>query len=174
MTIRSLVLVASVAALALSTQAASADQVKVGVLTCEVAGGPGLIIGSNRALDCVFAPENAAPEHYIGSITKIGVDVGVIQASKLGWAVFAPTAGEPQGGLAGSYGGVTGEVTVGVGLGANVLVGGSANTVALQPVSIGAQTGLNVAGGIAGLTLAFVPPPAHHHHHRHHRHHHHY
>ena len=36
--------------------------------------------------------------------------------------------------------------TVGVGLGANVLVGGSGNSIALQPVSIEGTTGLNVAG----------------------------
>jgi len=160
MTTRSIIFAAAVAALAISGQSASAsDQVKVGVLSCQVSGGPGLIVASNRALDCVFTPETGMPEHYTGSITKVGADVGVIQTSRLAWAVFAPTSGAPMGGLAGSYGGVTGEVTVGVGLGGNVLIGGSANTIALQPVSVGAQTGLNVAGGIAGLSLTFVPPP---------------
>ncbi|WP_298428711.1 DUF992 domain-containing protein [Rhodoblastus sp.] len=172
MTMRSLLLAAAVAALAVSTQAASAEgQVKVGVLTCQVSGGPGLIVASNRALDCVFTSESGRAEHYMGSITKIGADIGVIQNGEIGWAVFAPTSGAPEGGLAGDYGGVTGEVTVGVGLGANVLIGGSANTVALQPVSVGAQTGLNVAGGIAGMTLTYVPPPPPRHHHRHHHHH---
>ncbi len=59
------------------------------------------------------------------------------------------------GSLAGNYGGVTAGATVGVGLGANVLVGGSNNSIALQPLSIEGNTGLNVAAGIADITLKF-------------------
>jgi Protein of unknown function (DUF992) len=55
--------------------------------------------------------------------------------------------------LAGEYVGASGEVTVAAGLGANVLVGGSNRTVALQPISLGGQTGLNVAIGVAALHL---------------------
>lgn len=168
MTLRSLLLAASVAALAVSSSSAFADTTKVGTLTCNVAGGPGLVIGSQRALDCVFTSDTGATEKYTGSITKLGVDLGVLQDAKIGWAVFAPT-GLPAGALAGSFGGATAEVTVGVGLGGNVLVGGNASTISLQPISISAQTGLNVAGGIAGLTLNYVPAPKKHH--RHHRHH---
>jgi Protein of unknown function (DUF992) len=170
MTMRSLLFAASVAALAFSAQAARADQVKVGTLKCDVAGGPGLIVASNRALNCTFTSQNGHVEDYAGSITKIGVDLGATTRSVIAWAVFAPTSAPPAGALAGDYGGVTGEVTVGVGLGGNVLVGGNANTMALQPLSISAQEGLNVAGGIAGLTLKYLPPPPprHHHHRRHH------
>jgi len=42
---------------------------------------------------------------------------------------------------------------VGAGLGANVLVGGSDRTVALQPVAVQGQTGLNVAAGVTELEL---------------------
>ncbi len=172
MTMRSVLFAASMAALAFSAQAASADSVKVGSLNCQVAGGPGMVIASNRALDCVFTADSGYTERYAGSITKIGVDLGVTANGVLAWVVFAPTAGAPAGALAGSYGGATGSVTVGVGLGANVLVGGNASTIALQPVSINAQTGLDVAGGVAGMTLDYVPPPPRRHHHRHHHHHH--
>ncbi|WP_374546469.1 DUF992 domain-containing protein [Rhodoblastus sp.] len=168
MFVRSVVFAASVAALALSTQAASADQVKVGTLNCEVSGGLGMIVASRRTVECSFVAEDGRIDHYLGSITKVGVDIGVTTGGQIIWAVFAPTSGTPIGALAGSYGGVTGSVTVGVGLGANVLVGGSASTIALQPVSVSAQTGLNVAGGIAGLTLQYVQPPVHHRRHRHH------
>jgi hypothetical protein len=171
MSVRSLMLAASVAALAFTTQAASADQVKVGMLNCEVAGGLGMIIASKSALQCTYMAEDGRLDHYLGSITKIGVDLGVTTGGQLIWGVFAPTTGAPAGGLAGDYGGVTGSVTVGVGLGANVLVGGSQRTIALQPVSLSSQTGLNVAGGIAGLSLTYVPPAVHHRHrHHHHRH----
>ncbi len=57
------------------------------------------------------------------------------------------------GALAGTYAGATAEATIAVGLGANVLVGGSNRTVALQPLSVTGQTGLNLAAGVASLTL---------------------
>jgi hypothetical protein len=166
MFVRAIIFAASVAALAFSTQSASADQTQIGTLRCDVAGGEGLILGSQRALNCQFASVNGVVEHYTGTITKLGVDIGPTGAGQIGWAVFAPATGLPGGALAGSYGGVTGSVTVGVGLGANVLVG--ASTIALQPVSLNSQTGLNVAAGIAGLSLQYVPPAKKHRRHRHH------
>jgi hypothetical protein len=168
MFVRTIIFAASVAALAFSTQSAFADQTQIGTLRCDVAGGAGLIIGSQRALNCQFASVNGAVEHYTGTITKVGVDIGPTGDGQIGWAVFAPATGLPGGALAGSYGGVTGSLTVGVGLGANVLVGGSASTIALQPVSLNSQTGLNVAAGVAGLSLQYVPPVRKHRHHRHH------
>jgi hypothetical protein len=168
MFVRNIIFAASVAALAFSTQTAAADQTQIGTLRCDVAAGEGLIIGSQRALNCQFASANGAVEHYIGTITKLGVDIGPTGAGQIGWAVFAPATGLPGGALAGSYGGVTGSLTLGVGLGANVLVGGSFSTIALQPVSLNSQTGLNVAAGIAGLSLQYVPPAKRHRHHRHH------
>ncbi len=38
-------------------------------------------------------------------------------------------------------------------LGANVLVGGSNRTIALQPVSVSGQVGINIALGVADLSL---------------------
>ena len=73
------------------------------------------------------------------------------------WSVVAPTLNPAPGSLSGSYGGVTASATVGIGVGANVLVGGSNNTVSLQPVSVEGGTGLNVAGGFASMSLAFQP-----------------
>ena len=68
------------------------------------------------------------------------------------WAVFAPTS-RKAGALAGNYTGASAEATVGAGLGANVLVGGSDRTVSLQPVSVQGQSGLNLAVGVSGLQL---------------------
>jgi hypothetical protein len=127
---------------------------KVGVLNCDVSGGIGLIIGSQKAVTCRFDP--AAPgwpsEIYTGSISKFGLDVGATTGSNMVWSVFAGGTGRP-GGLAGNYGGATAEATVAAGLGANVLVGGSDRTVALQPLSVTGQTGLNLAVGVAELIL---------------------
>ena len=130
---------------------------QVGTLNCNVASGWGFVFGSSRALRCTFAPASGPAEHYSGSIQRFGVDIGFTQAGVLIWAVLAPTSNLAPGALAGNFVGATGSATVGVGAGANVLVGGSNKTVSLQPLSIQGNTGLNVAAGVAALTLTFQP-----------------
>jgi Protein of unknown function (DUF992) len=125
--------------------------VKIGTLSCHESSGWGFVFGSSHKVRCTFSNDSRV-EHYEGDISKFGVDVGYQQSGVLVWAVFAPTDAGPNS-LDGHYGGATAEGTVGVGLGANVLVGGSTKTVALQPVSIEGATGLNVAAGIGELTL---------------------
>ena len=137
---------------------AQAQGLKAGVLTCNVASGFGLIFGSSRAVNCTFSPTGGGPpQRYVGAINKFGVDIGYLQGGVLVWTVVAPTANPAPGALSGTYTGATGSATVGVGVGANVLVGGSGNSIALQPVSIEGTTGLNVAAGIAEMTLTYQP-----------------
>jgi Protein of unknown function (DUF992) len=133
---------------------------QVGHLTCNVAGGWGFVFGSSKAINCTFARAGGRPEHYTGSINKFGVDIGYTQGGVLVWAVFAPTTNIAPGALSGNYGGATGSASVGVGAGANVLVGGSNRTISLQPVSFEGNTGLNVAAGIASLSLHYRPQAA--------------
>lgn len=138
-----------------ATAHAASGRTEVGVLSCQVEGGFGLIIGSSKAMDCTFAPSGGgAREAYSGRVTRVGVDIGKTDQTVIKWAVFAPTRKPPTGALAGSYGGVSGEVTVVGGVGANALIGGSRNTIVLQPLSAQAQTGLSIAAGIAGLSLS--------------------
>ena len=144
---------ASLLTLSLSVPAQSA--VKVGVLSCGIEGGIGFIIGSSKAVDCVFEPTRGGPEHYEGRISKLGVDIGVTGRSVVAWAVFAPSQVD-EGALDGTYAGASAEATAVVGPGVNVLVGGFNKSINLQPISIQGQTGLNVAAGIAGLTLDYV------------------
>ena len=127
--------------------------VQVGTLTCSVAAGWGFVFGSSKDIRCTFARAGGPPEHYAGAINKFGVDIGYTQGGVLVWGVFAPTASLAPGTLSGNYVGATGSATVGVGAGANVLIGGFDKSVALQPVSIEGGTGLNVAAGIGELTL---------------------
>jgi hypothetical protein len=127
--------------------------VKAGVLTCNVSSGWGLIFGSSKDLNCTFENGSGREEHYAGTINKYGVDVGYHNGGVIVWAVFAPTGDLAPGSLAGNYGGVTASAAVGVGAGANALVGGSDNHVSLQPVSIEGLTGLNVAAGVASISL---------------------
>jgi Protein of unknown function (DUF992) len=150
-----LTLVAAIPAM-VAASAAAQERVQVGELTCDISGGVGLILGSQRTLNCTFMPSTPGPvEHYTGTLTKLGVDIGVTSGGAMIWLVYAPTS-RPGGALAGSYGGATAEASVGAGVGANVLVGGSNRTVELQPVSLQGQTGLNVAAGVAGIDLRWV------------------
>jgi hypothetical protein len=142
--------------LALGTPAQAQD-VRVGVMTCDTASGFGYVLGSSRDLQCTFSPAAGRPEHYAGTFSKFGVDIGYVQSAEIVWTVVAPTVALPPGSLTGTYGGATASVTVGIGVGANVLVGGSNNTISLQPVSIEGGTGLNVAGGVASMSLTFQP-----------------
>jgi len=141
--------------LALGTPAGA--DVRAGVMTCDMDSGFGYVLGSSRSLDCTFRPAAGAPEHYAGTISKFGVDIGYVQNAVIVWTVVAPTVSLPPGSLAGNYGGATASATVGVGVGANVLVGGSSDTISLQPVSIEGGTGLNVAAGFASISLTFQP-----------------
>jgi hypothetical protein len=133
-------------------QAAGKSGVNVGSLTCHVAGGVGFVFGSSKELSCLFARTDGVAEPYKGSINKYGVDIGFTKEAHVVWLVFAPGA-IADGSLAGSYGGVTAAVAAGIGLGANVLVGGSSKQITLQPVSVEGSVGLNIAAGVAAVTL---------------------
>ena len=135
---------------------AQAQAVKAGIIICNVAGGFGFIFGSSRVANCTFAPGGVAPQHYVGAINKFGVDIGYVESALMAWAVLAPTTNPGPGSLAGTYVGATGSASVGVGVGANVLFGGG-NSISLQPLSIEGNKGVNVAGGIAEMTLTFQP-----------------
>ena len=147
--------VAVVAAVALPAPsiAQGRERTKVGSLTCDISTGIGLIITSKKELTCMFTPSQPGPrEVYTGSITKFGLELGATAGGEMIWVVYAPT-NRRLGALAGHYGGASAEATVGVGVGANVLIGGSNRTVTLQPVSVQGQAGLNVATGVAELDL---------------------
>jgi hypothetical protein len=131
---------------------AEAAGVKIGVLTCKVEGGVGFIIGSSKEVDCIFKGTNGRRENYNGTMGKLGIDIGVTNDTRVAWLVFAPGKMKA-GSLRGSYQGASAEATVGIGLGANVLVGGFKKSINLQPVSVQAQTGLNIAGGLGSLNL---------------------
>lgn len=130
-----------------------ATRVKAGTLSCDISAGIGLIVGSQRQVTCGFTPTRRGQrEVYVGDITKLGLDIGATAGGQMIWAVYAPTSQRAYA-LAGTYAGASAQATVVAGLGANVLVGGSNRTVALQPLSVEGNVGLNVAAGVAGLTL---------------------
>jgi uncharacterized protein DUF992 len=134
---------------------AEAAGIKVGVLTCNVQGGWGFILGSSKAVNCSFVGQRGYAEHYVGNISKVGVDIGYTKGGVLIWDVIAPESNMRPGALQGDYGGLTASATVGAGIGANALIGGFDRSFTLQPVSIEGNTGLNVAAGIGALDLKF-------------------
>ena len=149
-TVAACAILAVIAVPAVGQQATSP---KVGALNCDISAGIGMIITSKKQVTCMFTPSSGgAKEVYTGSITKFGLDLGATRAGEMIWAVYAPTSRQI-GALAGNYTGASAEATVGAGLGANVLVGGSNRTISLQPVSVQGQAGLNFAVGVAGLEL---------------------
>jgi hypothetical protein len=148
---------AAVLAAALAMVVGPADaqprQVQVGTLTCSMSASIGLILGSQKNLNCVFRGQPGEPEEaYTGTMTTIGLDIGITTGGVIVWTVFADT-NRYAGMLAGKYGGATAEVTIAAGLGANVLVGGSNRTVALQPLSLQGQMGFDIAAGIGEMEL---------------------
>ena len=143
----------ALAATLLAVAPASAAHVQIGVLSCKVAGGPGFVFGSSKDIECKYEGVNGAREPYHGAITKFGIDLGFTGSSYMVWTVFAPSQDLPEGALAGNYGGVSAEATVGLGVGANALLGGFKHSIALQPLSGQVQEGLNVAVGISELSL---------------------
>src|ERR1700678_3410467 len=126
--------------------------VRVGQLTCNVASGWGFVFGSSKDLHCTFRG-NGHHEHYVGSISKFGVDLGYTEGGVLVWGVFAPSSDIRKGALSGEYVGATAQATVAVGAGANVLVGGFKRSIDLQPLSVEGSQGLNVAAGIGSISL---------------------
>jgi predicted MFS family arabinose efflux permease len=131
---------------------------QVGALSCQVDPNVGFIIVGSQSMRCLFTPNTSQErEAYAGALNTVGLNVGISAGGVLGWAVFAPTAGLPHGALAGEYVGVSGDVGIGLGAGANVLLGGSNRTVALQPISLQGSIALNVVAGVSSLKLRPLP-----------------
>ena len=129
------------------------NRVQVGVLECRGGASIGFIVGSVTNLGCVLRVEGMPEDRYIATIQKVGVDIGITQESSLAWGVYAPVARLGPGDLSGNYAGAQGSASVGVGAGGNVLIGGSNNSIALQPLSLQGQVGLSVAAGLESLEL---------------------
>jgi hypothetical protein len=136
----------------LASDAKAQARVEVGVLTCTASESTGFIIGSTKYLRCRFN-KPGRDEYYSGTIQKFGLDIGSTKQTSIAWAVLAPTANLPPRSLKGTYGGVGAEATVGLGVGANALIGGSRRSIVLQPLSVQAQQGLNIAAGVQALEL---------------------
>ncbi len=127
---------------------------QTGILNCKLNPSIGFIIAGHQTMECLFtqSPPNP-PQAYDGALNMVGINIGISAGGALAWAVFAPTAGAPAGALAGEYIGASGDVGLGLGVGGNVLLGGSGRTIALQPVSVEGSVAVNVTLGVSALKL---------------------
>jgi hypothetical protein len=142
-----------VASIAASTAQQPIQRVQVGILECRGGASIGFVVGSVTNLGCVLRVDGAPEDRYIATIRKVGLDLGITQESALAWGVYAPVARLGPGDLAGDYAGAQGSATLGVGVGGNVLIGGSNNSIALQPLSVQGQVGVDIAAGLESLEL---------------------
>ncbi|MGO9007174.1 MAG: DUF992 domain-containing protein [Beijerinckiaceae bacterium] len=131
----------------------------IGMLRCNVSGGVGFVITSDKALACIFRPEHGKTEYYVGTIRRFGLDIGVTGPGRLAWGVFGASTLADHYPLAGEYVGATAELSFGPGVGANALVGGNDRSIVLQPLSVNAQTGIDLAAGVGDLILEAAEPP---------------
>ena len=143
------------AALALIVAAPAQAAVRAGVLTCTVAPGVGFVLGSQKVVSCDFKSVSGRHESYTGRITRLGLDVGFTTGGTIVWAVYAPSRRGP-GALAGGYGGASAEASISAGVGVNALIGGLRRSITLQPLSVGAQQGFNLAVAVSGLELEYA------------------
>lgn len=146
---------ATIAAALMATPAHAAG-VKVGTLACDVEGGWGYVLGSQKDLDCTLTTVKGQKSRYEGDITKLGVDIGYTNAGKLIWAVIAPSSETGPDAVEGVYGGVTAGATAVVGGNLNVLVGGLDKSITLQPISVEGNTGVALAAGVGGMKLNYL------------------
>jgi hypothetical protein len=146
-------LLAGAAGIMATPASAQIRRVAAGNLECHAGASVSFVIGSRRTLECTFRSRRGYRAHYEGTMSRWGVDLGVTTRSVLLWGVLAPTANPAPGALAGNYVGASAAAAWGLGVGANALVGGSGNTIALQPVSVEGKTGVNLAVGIGDLRL---------------------
>jgi hypothetical protein len=138
--------------------AAAQARVNVGSLICRVGPSIGALVASRRRMACRFKENDGRLERYAGSITRFGLDVGVTGGGVMIWSVVARTRHRTTGSLAGHYVGISAEVSLGLGGGAKVLVGGSRRSTMLQPLSVVGKAGANLAVGVVGLTLRYQGP----------------
>lgn len=163
-TLSGLIGLATIAAVSATPAAAETPRVQVGVLVCSVAPSVGFVLGSVRDLACELRTSRLEPYTvkgtYKGTVSRFGIDIGVTSGNTLSWAVLAPTTEVAASALAGQYVGVSANAAWAIGGGVNVLVGGSTQTIALQPLSLEGITGATVAAGVADLKLEQMTVPA--------------
>ena len=157
---RNSVIGVALAVLAASTGVAAAQEnsSEVGFLACrgttQTYG-----IASTKEMKCLFRRYDGTVFRYNATVYLGGLDLGAYQNVAIDWAVFAPTRRIGPSDLVGDYGGISAGGAIGLGIGANALIGGSNNTIALNPVSGEAKTGWGIWAGFSRMELRAADEP---------------
>ncbi len=130
---------------------------QLGSMICTRISGTGynLLIHSKTQVRCTFKGRVDAEQWYLGETgVALGVDLKWNKEETILFGILSTTVKfVPEGDfLSGRYGGVKADAALGVGAGAAVLVGGSRDTIALQPAVEG-STGVGVSAGLSYLNL---------------------
>lgn len=138
---------------ALATEVSKGAQ--IGLLECRTVEGSGftLLISSTADVKCRFEATGGVVEKYRGETgVALGIDLHWDRKTKIVYTVFAANykAGSYQ--LTGKYLGGGGSATVGVGVGAQALIGGGNKSISLEPALSGSK-GAGISGGMTYLYL---------------------
>lgn len=148
----SLAVLAATALLSLPAVAAG-EKIEIGQLTCRQVDRTNLVIFSSAEFSCSFDPLDGPNEAYVGSVSKIGIDLTDDKVETIVWYVVAPSATMASGALTGDYFGVSADASVGAGIGGRILIGGLEDSIALQPAAVSGTRGVGLAAGIEQFKL---------------------
>lgn len=142
------------AGLTASSAFAADNGTQIGVLTCKMDGIDNYVVYTKEEFACVYKPNTGEPQTYRGVIKQVGVNLSITKDNTMIWGVFAPVADMAStDALKGTYVGGTTQVEIGGGVAANVLVGGSGQTISFQPISVNGMTGFGAALDITAFEL---------------------
>jgi hypothetical protein len=141
------------AVLALSFAGPALANTQLGLLKCDTSIGIGEILVRKQTMTCVFTHTDGTTENYTGKVHQFGIEIGEVDEGHLAWAVFAASPATGTGLLAGKYAGVDASVAAGIGLGADVLVGGTGEAFSLQPFAVEGEPGVGIAAGVEQIEL---------------------
>ncbi len=133
--------------------------IKIGVLKCNQVPGSGvnLLIHSTVQVTCLYTSVTGERQAIYKGETGIGlgIDLNWNKSETIAFTVFGVSldTGPDKHPLAGKYLGARASVALGIGLGAQVLVGGGRNQFTLQPLAIEQTKGFGVAAGLRYLYL---------------------
>ncbi len=134
----------------------SLSAVQAGLLECRGEFATGYGFGSSRKVSCVFQPSAGEVHYYVGTLERVGLDIGISDQASMLWAVLATSRTLQPGALAGRYVGVSSGFSLGPGFSANMLASADASRqITLQPLSVSSDSGLSLS--ITGATLTLTP-----------------
>ena len=138
-------------------QAPARRATQIGTLACDVSGGVGMIVTSKKAMVCTFTNVARRVARSMRARSASSASTSARRpAARCVWTVFAPTVAPCAARSRANMPAPRPRRPSSAGSARTCCVGGSNRSIALQPVSVGGQAGLNLAVGVADLQLRSV------------------